>query len=163
MTAIAVPPNLLPLKPFPTTPDVHIFMSHIRLHGLDKRYSGGAQALREVDLEVHRGEAFNTVGRSSTGKSSLICTLGHLERPSEGQVLIDNEDIDGYDDQRLVTLRRRIGMILQHFNLMSARTVWRNIAPPPQVAGVPRARTEERVAELLQLVGLEKKRGAYPA
>lgn len=70
-------------------------------------------------------------------------------------MLIDDEDIGGYDGQRLVALRRRIGMIFQHFNLMSAKTVWQNIALPLRVAGVPRARIE-RVAGLLQLVGLEE-------
>nr|VVH78980.1 Methionine import ATP-binding protein MetN [Pseudomonas aeruginosa] len=160
---MTVPPSLLPLEPFPTAPDTRASTPHIRLHGLGKRYPGGVQALREIDLEIRRGEVFGIIGRSGAGKSSLIRTLNRLERPSEGQVLIDDEDIGGYDGQRLVALRRRIGMIFQHFNLMSAKTVWQNIALPLRVAGVPRARIEERVAGLLQLVGLEEKRDAYPA
>ncbi|HCF6435329.1 TPA: methionine ABC transporter ATP-binding protein [Pseudomonas aeruginosa] len=163
MTTMTVPPSLLPLEPFPTAPDTRASTPHIRLHGLGKRYPGGVQALREIDLEIRRGEVFGIIGRSGAGKSSLIRTLNRLERPSEGQVLIDDEDIGGYDGQRLVALRRRIGMIFQHFNLMSAKTVWQNIALPLRVAGVPRARIEERVAGLLQLVGLEEKRDAYPA
>ncbi|HCF0145609.1 TPA: ATP-binding cassette domain-containing protein, partial [Pseudomonas aeruginosa] len=163
MTAMTVPPSLLPLEPFPTAPDTRASTPHIRLHGLGKRYPGGVQALREIDLEIRRGEVFGIIGRSGAGKSSLIRTLNRLERPSEGQVLIDDEDIGGYDGQRLVALRRRIGMIFQHFNLMSAKTVRQNIALPLRVAGVPRARIEERVAGLLQLVGLEEKRDAYPA
>ncbi|YBC08943.1 ATP-binding cassette domain-containing protein (plasmid) [Pseudomonas aeruginosa] len=153
---MTVPPSLLPLEPFPTAPDTRASTPHIRLHGLGKRYPGGVQALREIDLEIRRGEVFGIIGRSGAGKSSLIRTLNRLERPSEGQVLIDDEDIGGYDGQRLVALRRRIGMIFQHFNLMSAKTVWQNIALPLRVAGVPRARIEERVAGLLQLVGLEE-------
>lgn len=160
---MTVPPSLLPLEPFPTAPDTRASTPHIRLHGLGKRYPGGVQALREIDLEIRRGEVFGIIGRSGAGKSSLIRTLNRLERPSEGQVLIDDEDIGGYDGQRLVALRRRIGMIFQHFNLMSAKTVRQNIALPLRVAGVPRARIEERVAGLLQLVGLEEKRDAYPA
>lgn len=160
---MTVPPSLLPLEPFPTAPDTRASTPHIRLQGLGKRYPGGVQALREIDLEIRRGEVFGIIGRSGAGKSSLIRTLNRLERPSEGQVLIDDEDIGGYDGQRLVALRRRIGMIFQHFNLMSAKTVWQNIALPLRVAGVPRARIEERVAGLLQLVGLEEKRDAYPA
>ncbi|MFG3942674.1 methionine ABC transporter ATP-binding protein [Pseudomonas aeruginosa] len=163
MTTMTVPPSLLPLEPFPTAPDTRASTPHIRLHGLGKRYPGGVQALREIDLEIRRGEVFGIIGRSGAGKSSLIRTLNRLERPSEGQVLIDDEDIGGYDGQRLVALRRRIGMIFQHFNLMSAKTVRQNIALPLRVAGVPRARIEERVAGLLQLVGLEEKRDAYPA
>lgn len=120
---MTVPPSLLPLEPFPTAPDTRASTPHIRLQGLGKRYPGGVQALREIDLEIRRGEVFGIIGRSGAGKSSLIRTLNRLERPSEGQVLIDDEDIGGYDGQRLVALRRRIGMIFQHFNLMSAKTV----------------------------------------
>ena len=130
-------PSLLPLEPFPTAPDTRASTPHIRLHGLGKRYPGGVQALREIDLEIRRGEVFGIIGRSGAGKSSLIRTLNRLERPSEGQVLIDDEDIGGYDGQRLVALRRRIGMIFQHFNLMSAKTVWQNIALPRGWPGCP--------------------------
>ncbi len=98
---MTVPPSLLPLEPFPTAPDTRASTPHIRLHGLGKRYPGGVQALREIDLEIRRGEVFGIIGRSGAGKSSLIRTLNRLERPSEGQVLIDDEDIGGYDGQRL--------------------------------------------------------------
>lgn len=139
---------------------------HLRFSGLGKRYEGAqgtVQALRGVDLAVRRGEIFGIIGRSGAGKSSLLRTINRLEQPSEGQVLIDGEDIGGYDSERLVALRRRIGMIFQHFNLLSAKTVGENVELPLRVAGVPRERRQRKVEEVLRLVGLESKRDAYPA
>jgi D-methionine transport system ATP-binding protein len=78
-------------------------------------------------------------------------------------VLIDQVDIGEFDEDRLVALRRRIGMIFQHFNLMSAKTVWQNVELPLKVAGVPKAEREQKVRELLELVGLQAKHKAYPA
>ncbi|MFB8828391.1 methionine ABC transporter ATP-binding protein [Azotobacter sp. CWF10] len=139
---------------------------HLRFSGLGKRYEGAqgtVQALRGIDLAVRRGEIFGIIGRSGAGKSSLLRTINRLEQPSEGQVLIDGEDIGGYDSERLVALRRRIGMIFQHFNLLSAKTVGENVELPLRVAGVPRERRQRKVEEVLRLVGLESKRDAYPA
>jgi len=146
--------------------NLELATQHIALRGLGKTYAGHhgpVEALSAIDLSVRRGEVFGIIGRSGAGKSSLIRTLNRLEQPSVGQVLIDGEDIGAFDAQQLVGLRRRVGMIFQHFNLMSAKTVAQNIALPLRVAGVPKARIAERVDELLQLVGLEDKRHAYPA
>jgi len=140
--------------------------THIRLRGLAKHYLAGGrevQALHGIDLEIRRGEVFGIIGRSGAGKSSLLRSLNRLERPSAGQVLVDGEDIGAFDDARLAQLRRRTGMIFQHFNLMASRSVGDNVALPLVLAGVPRAERERRVAELLQLVGLADKREAYPA
>ncbi|KAF1009834.1 MAG: Methionine import ATP-binding protein MetN [Pseudomonas fluorescens] len=106
---------------------------------------------------------FGIIGRSGAGKSSLIRTINRLEQPSSGRVLIDQVDIGEFDEDRLVELRRRIGMIFQHFNLMSAKTVWQNVELPLKVAGVPRLQREQKVRELLELVGLRDKHKAYPA
>ncbi|TLX72237.1 ATP-binding cassette domain-containing protein [Pseudomonas nicosulfuronedens] len=146
--------------------NLELATQHIALRGLGKTYAGHhgpVEALSDIELSVRRGEVFGIIGRSGAGKSSLIRTLNRLEQPSVGQVLIDGEDIGAFDAQQLVGLRRRVGMIFQHFNLMSAKTVAQNIALPLRVAGVPKARIAERVDELLQLVGLEDKRHAYPA
>ncbi|MDH4612214.1 ATP-binding cassette domain-containing protein [Pseudomonas sp. BN102] len=146
--------------------NIRLDLPHIRLQGLGKAYQGSkgpVQALQGIDLEIRRGEVFGVIGRSGAGKSSLIRTLNRLERPSAGQVVIDEEDIGRFDEQQLVLLRRRVGMIFQHFNLMSAKTVWQNVALPLKVAGVGKVEIERKVAELLQLVGLADKRDAYPA
>ncbi|OOW04756.1 ABC transporter [Pseudomonas sp. MF6396] len=139
---------------------------HIRLVGLGKQYPGRERtvhALRDINLEIRRGEVFGIIGRSGAGKSSLLRSLNRLEQPSNGQVLIDGEDIAGYDTAQLARQRQRTGMIFQHFNLMSVKTVGENIGLPLKLAGIGRAERERRVSEMLQLVGLEDKRDAFPA
>ncbi|KNC07668.1 methionine ABC transporter ATP-binding protein [Pseudomonas sp. RIT-PI-a] len=140
--------------------------SLVRFIGVGKTYEGAqgpVQALQGIDLTIERGEVFGIIGRSGAGKSSLIRTINRLEQPSSGRVLIDQVDIGDFDEDRLVALRRRIGMIFQHFNLMSAKTVWQNVELPLKVAGVPQAERWRKVGELLELVGLQGKRDAYPA
>ncbi|WP_338921369.1 ATP-binding cassette domain-containing protein [Pseudomonas silesiensis] len=140
--------------------------AHVRFIGLGKTYNGQqgpVAALHGIDLAIQRSEVFGIIGRSGAGKSSLIRTINRLEQPSTGRVLIDQVDIGEFDEDRLVTLRRRIGMIFQHFNLMSAKTVWQNVDLPLKVAGVPKEKRERKVRELLELVGLQEKHKAYPA
>ncbi|ALI01696.1 ABC transporter [Pseudomonas sp. FW306-02-F02-AA] len=140
--------------------------AHVRFIGVGKTYNGQqgpVAALHGIDLAIQRGEVFGIIGRSGAGKSSLIRTINRLEQPSTGRVLIDQVDIGEFNEDRLVALRRRIGMIFQHFNLMSAKTVWQNVELPLKVAGVPKAEREQKVRELLELVGLQGKHQAYPA
>ena len=137
--------------------------AHVRFINLGKTYDGTVHALQGIDLAIQRGEVFGIIGRSGAGKSSLIRTINRLEQPSSGRVLIDQVDIGSFDEDHLVALRRRIGMIFQHFNLMSAKTVWQNVELPLKVAGVPQAERWRKVGELLELVGLQGKRDAYPA
>ncbi len=138
--------------------------AHVRFVGLHKTYPGqSAPALADIDLNIQHGEIFGIIGRSGAGKSSLIRTINRLEQPSGGRVLIDQVDIADYDEDKLVDLRRRIGMIFQHFNLMSAKTVWQNVELPLKVAGVPKAERQRKVTELLELVGLQEKHHVYPA
>ena len=138
--------------------------AHVRFVGLHKTYTGqSAPALADIDLNIQHGEIFGIIGRSGAGKSSLIRTINRLEQPSGGRVLIDQVDIADYDEDKLVDLRRRIGMIFQHFNLMSAKTVWQNVELPLKVAGVPKAERQRKVTELLELVGLQEKHHVYPA
>jgi D-methionine transport system ATP-binding protein len=140
--------------------------AHVRFIGLGKTYDGKqgpVAALQGIDLAIPRGEVFGIIGRSGAGKSSLIRTINRLEQPTSGRVLIDQVDIGEFDEDRLVALRRRIGMIFQHFNLMSAKTVWQNVELPLKVAGVPKEQREQKVRELLEMVGLQAKHKAYPA
>ncbi|WP_341248956.1 methionine ABC transporter ATP-binding protein [Cupriavidus pauculus] len=137
----------------------------IRFEQLGKTYSSAAgpvHALRDIDLDIPAGAIFGIIGRSGAGKSSLLRTINGLETPTQGRVLVDGVDVATLAGKDLVALRRRIGMIFQHFNLLSARTVWDNVALPLKVAGVPRAQIDERVTEALQLVGLEHKAHSYP-
>ncbi len=139
-------------------------MTAIALAGLRKRFAkGGTLALDDVSLEVRAGEIFGIVGRSGAGKSTLIRTVNLLERPDAGGISVLGQDMLTLDDAGLRTARRGIGMVFQHFNLHSRRTVAGNVAFPLEVAGLSAAERRARVDEILPLVGLEDKRDAYPA
>ncbi len=137
----------------------------ISFRGVSKTYvspKGEVGALKGVDVEVPVGGVFGVIGRSGAGKSSLLRLVNRLERPTLGHVLVDGADVGKLGDAELVALRRRVGMIFQHFNLLSAKTVAENVALPLVVARRPRAEIEARVAETLALVGLTDKRDVYP-
>ncbi len=121
------------------------------------------QALAPLDLHIAAGEVFGIIGHSGAGKSTLIRLINGLEAPSGGQLRIDGQDITALDADGLRALRRRIGMIFQHFNLLSARTVAGNVAFPLELAGEPKAAIATRVAELLAIVGLSEHANKYPA
>lgn len=125
--------------------------------------AGEVPALQYIDLDIEAGSIFGIIGRSGAGKSSLLRTINRLERPTSGQVLVDGVDIGTLNESGLVQLRRRIGMIFQHFNLLSAKTVWENVALPLKVAGVPPYQIHQRVTELLTLVGLQDKHRTFPS
>ncbi|WP_375142607.1 methionine ABC transporter ATP-binding protein [Ideonella benzenivorans] len=149
--------------PAPTTPQAP--RGAVRFEDLGKTYrsaAGPVQALQGISLDIAPGSIFGIIGRSGAGKSSLLRTINRLEQPTEGRILIDGVDIATLDAKALVELRRRVGMIFQHFNLLSAKTVWDNVALPLRVAGVPGADITRRVNEALALVGLEGKHRAYP-
>ncbi|CAB3641064.1 Methionine import ATP-binding protein MetN [Paraburkholderia sediminicola] len=120
-------------------------------------------ALANVTLRVARGEVFGIIGRSGAGKSTLLRLVNGLEKPSSGAVRVNGVSVGELDERGLVTLRRRIGMVFQHFNLLSAKTVRENIALPLKIAGAPKAAIDKKVDALLELVGLSTKRDAYPA
>ena len=122
-----------------------------------------APALHDVTLQVQAGEVFGVIGQSGAGKSTLIRLINGLERPSVGTVLTDGEDVGALDAGALRALRRRVGMIFQHFNLLSSKTVAENVAYPLKVAGVPKAQIGPKVAELLARVGLGDQAHKYPA
>ncbi|HBJ69639.1 MAG TPA: methionine ABC transporter ATP-binding protein, partial [Alcaligenes faecalis] len=137
----------------------------VAFRNLSKIYqssAGAVPALQDIDLDIAPGSIFGIIGRSGAGKSSLLRTINRLERPSSGQVLVDGVDIARLNESELVQLRRRIGMIFQHFNLLSAKTVYENVALPLKVAGVSAQDIAQRVQELLQLVGLQDKADTYP-
>jgi D-methionine transport system ATP-binding protein len=133
-----------------------------KLDAVSKHF-GAAAALDGVTLQVRRGEVLGLIGRSGAGKSTLIRCLNGLERPDSGAVEIEGREITTLSERQLQPLRRRIGMIFQHFNLLSAQTVADNIALPLKIEGQPRAARRRRVAELLDLIGLSDKANAYPA
>ena len=124
---------------------------------------GPVQALRGVSLHVPAGEVFGVIGRSGAGKSSLIRSINLLTRPTQGRVQVDGQDLTALAPEQLRTARHGIGMIFQHFNLLSSRTVFDNVALPLQLVHERPALIKARVDELLDLVGLSALRDRYPA
>jgi D-methionine transport system ATP-binding protein len=120
-------------------------------------------AVDGVDLSVREGEVYGVLGRSGAGKSTLLRCVNLLDRPDEGRIVVDGQDLLTLDGGALRAARQRIGMIHQHFGLLSSRTVAGNVAFPLEVMGVPRKERAGRVAELLELVGLTEHAAAYPA
>ena len=139
---------------------------HIVFEGVGKSFdsdAGEVHALSAVSFDVRWGEVFGIIGRSGAGKSTLLRTINALELPSEGSVRIHGVNPAELTEDGLVALRRKIGMIFQHFNLLSAKTVRENIGLPLLVAGARPAQIHQRVLQLLDLVGLADKADAYPA
>lgn len=121
-------------------------------------------ALHETNFTVERGEVFGVIGHSGAGKSTLLRLINLLERPSGGQLLIDGDDVTRLNHNGLRVLRRQIGMIFQHFNLLSSKTVADNVALPMKLAGIySKGEIKVRVAELLARVGLSDQARKYPA
>ena len=138
----------------------------VRFEQVSKTYiagSGEVTALQNITLDIPAGSIFGIIGRSGAGKSTLLRTINRLEAPSSGRVWVDGVDVATLDTAALVALRRRIGMIFQHFNLLSAKTVYDNVALPLRVAGARPAEIHSRVTEMLDLVGLQDKRDVYPS
>lgn len=136
----------------------------IEIVGLSKTYAGtGRPALNDVSLHVPGGAVYGILGRSGAGKSTLIRCLNLLERPTAGRIIVNGNDITRMDKSALREYRLRTGMIFQHFNLLHARSVADNVAVPLEIAKVPKAARQARVAELLELVGLADKAAAFPS
>jgi D-methionine transport system ATP-binding protein len=134
----------------------------LRLVDVSKRF-GATPAIDGVSFEVKRGEIVGVIGRSGAGKSTLIRCLNGLEKPDSGRIEVLGEDIAPLGERELRKVRLRVGMIFQHFNLLSSKTVADNIALPLKIAGRTKAERRDRVRALLWLVGLEDKADAYPA
>ncbi|HHW61364.1 MAG TPA: methionine ABC transporter ATP-binding protein [Syntrophomonadaceae bacterium] len=137
----------------------------IEIQNVSKIYHTSSQdvlALDDVSLHVKKGEIFGIIGLSGAGKSTLIRCINMLEKPSSGRIIVDGEDITALEKHLLREKRQKIGMIFQHFNLLSSRTVFDNIMFPLEIARVPRKEAQQRVMELLEMVELVDKARAYP-
>ena len=120
-------------------------------------------ALDNVSLHVPKGQICGVIGASGAGKSTLIRCVNLLERPTHGTVVIDDVDLTQLSDPELVKTRRQIGMIFQHFNLLTSRTVFENVALPLELENKSKAEIQEKTTALLALVGLSDKHNVYPA
>ena len=139
----------------------------IELKGISQHFRGAGDhevhALRDVDLTINRGEIFGIIGRSGAGKSTLVRVINLLNRPTSGTVTVAGQELTALNADGLRQARRKIGMIFQHFNLLSSRTVYDNVALPLELAGTSRERIREIVLPLLELVGLSAHKDRYPA
>ncbi|MFC3072048.1 methionine ABC transporter ATP-binding protein [Shinella pollutisoli] len=138
----------------------------VAFEGVTKHFGEGETAftaLDGVDMAVGRGAITGIIGRSGAGKSTLIRLVNGLEKASSGRVTVDGTEVGGLSDTGLRGLRREVGMIFQHFNLLSSRTAFDNIALPLEIAGLDRAAIAAKVGPLLDLVGLGDKAERYPS
>ena len=138
----------------------------IELSHIEKTYNGPdgpIPALKGIDLTVENGEIYGIIGLSGAGKSTLIRCINLLERPTRGQVVVDGKDLTAMNAQELRAARQNIGMIFQHFNLLTSATVYDNIAFPLRLADTPEEKIRAKVEPLLTLVGLSDKAHQYPS
>lgn len=124
---------------------------------------GEVTAVNDLNLTINRGDIFGIIGLSGAGKSTLVRCLNLLERPTQGQVLVDGKDLTTLNGRELRESRRNIGMIFQHFNLLMQRTVLDNVCFPMELAGVKKKEARKKALELLDTVDLADKAKAYPA
>ena len=125
--------------------------------------SGGVDALKDVSLTIEDGDIYGIIGMSGAGKSTLVRCINLLEKPTEGEVVVDGQRLDTMTPAQLRAARREITMIFQRFNLLMQRTCLQNVCFPMELSGMKKADAVRRAKELLELVGLPDKAQAYPA
>lgn len=138
----------------------------IKLQDISKHFTLNKKvikALDQVTLEVPKGKIYGVIGKSGAGKSTLIRCVNLLERPTSGNVIIDGKDITNLSNHQLIPVRYKMSMIFQHFNLLSSRTVFDNVAFPLELSRQSKTTIKEKVNELLDLVGLTDRANMYPA
>lgn len=138
----------------------------IELKNISKIYDDGAkkvEALKDISLNIEAGEIYGIIGQSGAGKSTLVRCINMLEKPTSGNVIVDGKELTILNEKALRQERKNIGMIFQHFNLLSSRTVYDNIAFPLELHGMNKAEIKERVLPILDIVGLTDRKDNYPS
>ncbi|WNC72452.1 cell division ATP-binding protein FtsE [Thalassotalea psychrophila] len=134
----------------------------IRFNAVNKTYPGGFNALRNISFNLDAGEMAFLTGHSGAGKSTLLKLISVMEKPTAGQILINNSDISRINYSQIPYMRRNIGMIFQHHNLLMDRTIFDNVALPLVIENVGHKETRKRVEAALEKVGLSSKIKCYP-
>jgi D-methionine transport system ATP-binding protein len=150
------------LAAFPDAPSI-VTLDRVRKVYGGRKDSSEVIALDEFSLQVPEGAIVGVIGKSGAGKSTIIRLISGLERPTSGRVVVDGAEISSLDERGLRGARRSIGLIFQHFNLLSSRTAFGNVALPLEIASRPKQEIGKRVDALLDLVGLADKRDRYPS
>ncbi|MBQ2947604.1 MAG: ATP-binding cassette domain-containing protein [Clostridia bacterium] len=141
-------------------------MALIELKNLGKTFRGKTQtveALRNINLEINKGDIYGIIGMSGAGKSTLVRCINFLEKPTSGSVVIDGQDLATLTPKQLRHVRQEVSMIFQHFNLLQQRDVRGNIAFAMEIAGMKKADIDKRVDEMLEIVGLTDRQHNYPS
>lgn len=138
----------------------------IKLNHITKTFHSSnleVHACKDVSLDIGEGEIYGIIGFSGAGKSTLVRCINLLERPTSGTVSVDGVELTALPEKELRAVRKKIGMIFQHFNLMRSRTVAQNIAYPLKGSGLSKEAVNQKVHDLLKLVDLEEKANSYPS
>lgn len=137
----------------------------IRFENVTKQYERNGittQALDKINLTIDKGDIYGIIGYSGAGKSTLVRLINYLEKPTQGQIIIQNQILNQLSGSELRQVRRKIGMIFQHFNLLESKTVYENIAIPLILIKKNKQIIKQKVSELLEFVGLSDKANSYP-
>ncbi len=134
----------------------------IELINVSKRYKNGVMALSNIDINIEKGDFVFLVGPSGAGKSTLIKMLLKEEQPTQGRIIIDNEDITNIHRRHVPMLRRKIGVIFQDFRLLPNKTVYENVAFAMEIIGASSKDIRRQVPMILSMVGLSSKAKMYP-
>ncbi len=129
----------------------------IKIQNLNKYY-GDVQILKNVDMEISKGEIFGIIGHSGAGKSTLLRCINGLEDYRDGSLTVEGQEVKDLTEKEIRELRKNLGMIFQHFSLLERKTVFENVALPLECFKYSKAEIEKRVMNLLELVGLADKR-----
>lgn len=138
----------------------------ITLKDINKKFESEGrtvEAVKNVNLQIKDGEVFGIIGYSGAGKSTLVRCINLLERPTSGEVFLDDVELTALKASELRKERKKIGMIFQQFNLFASRTIYQNVAYPLKHSGLSKAEKKKKVEELLELVGIADKAGNYPS
>lgn len=141
-------------------------MSEIVVKNLSKTFTQKdmvVDALKDINLTIEKGDIYGIIGMSGAGKSTLVRCLNYLEKPTDGQVIIEGEDLGSLTEKQLRARRSKIGMIFQGFNLLMQKSVLDNVCFPLRLQKVKKADAVKKAKELLEVVGLSSKQNAYPA
>lgn len=138
----------------------------IQIKNLEKEFisqNNKVTALSNINLNINKGDIYGIIGMSGAGKSTLVRCINFLEKPTRGTVIIGNNDLSKLNEKQLRGVRQKVGMIFQQFNLLMQRNVEDNICFPLEINGTSSHDAKKRAAELLDLVDLSNKKGAYPS
>lgn len=133
----------------------------IKIQNLNKYY-GDVQILKNVDMEISKGEIFGIIGHSGAGKSTLLRCINGLEDYRDGSLTVEGQEVKDLTEKEIRELRKNLGMIFQHFSLLERKTVFENVALPLECFKYSKAEKNKRVNELLELVGIADKKNQKP-